>query len=78
MNTVINDQLSTADMVNLARYPITSLGSVAGSTFALQCRSQVVEWPFSASTLLIFGGQQTLHRVTRVSGNHLRLAPVLH
>ncbi len=40
-------------------------------------RSQVVELPFSAGTLLIFGGQQTIHRVTRVCGNRPRLVPVL-
>jgi hypothetical protein len=37
----------------------------------------VVELPFSAGTLLIFGGRQTLHRVTRVSGTQPRLVPVL-
>ena len=40
-------------------------------------RSDVVELPFTAGTLLIFGGRQTLHRVTRVSGNKARLVPVL-
>jgi hypothetical protein len=40
-------------------------------------RSQVVELPFSAGTLLIFGGNQTIHRVTRVIGNRPRLVPVL-
>ena len=40
-------------------------------------RSQVVELPFSTGTLLIFGGQQTIHRVTRVSGDRPRLVPVL-
>jgi hypothetical protein len=40
-------------------------------------RSQVVELPFSAGTLLIFGGQQTIHRVTQVSGKRPRLVPVL-
>jgi len=40
-------------------------------------RSQVVELPFSAGTLLIFGGQQTIHRVTRVHGERPRLVPVL-
>lgn len=40
-------------------------------------RSQVVELPFRAGTLLIFGGQQTIHRVTRVSGKRPRLVPVL-
>jgi len=40
-------------------------------------RSQVVELPFSAGTLLIFGGNQTIHRVTRVNGNRPRLVPVL-
>lgn len=33
--------------------------------------------PFTSGTLSIFDGQQTLHRVTRVSGNRLRLVPVL-
>lgn len=40
-------------------------------------RNGVVELPFSEGTLLIFGGNQTLHRVTRVSGNRARLVPVL-
>lgn len=40
-------------------------------------REGVVELPFTAGTLLIFGGNQTLHRVTRVSGNRARLVPVL-
>ena len=40
-------------------------------------RKEVVELPFSAGTLLIFGGNQTLHRVTRVSGSRPRLVPVL-
>lgn len=37
----------------------------------------VVELPFTAGTLLIFGGRQTIHRVTRVTGNVPRLVPVL-
>lgn len=40
-------------------------------------RDKVVELPFTAGTLLIFGGRQTLHRVTRVSGDRARLVPVL-
>lgn len=40
-------------------------------------REGVVDLPFSAGTLLIFGGNQTLHRVTRVSGQRPRLVPVL-
>ena len=40
-------------------------------------RSQVVELPFSAGTLLIFGGNQTIHRVTRVHGKRPRLVPVM-
>ena len=40
-------------------------------------RDRVVELPFSAGTLLIFGGNQTIHRVTRVSGEKPRLVPVL-
>ncbi len=40
-------------------------------------RSQVVELPFTEGTLLIFGGHQTIHRVTRVSGAKARLVPVL-
>ena len=39
-------------------------------------RSQVVELPFTAGTLLIFGGQQTIHRVTRVGGDRPRLVPI--
>lgn len=40
-------------------------------------REQVSELPFTAGTLLIFGGNQTLHRVTRVIGDKARLVPVL-
>ena len=40
-------------------------------------RDGVVELPFSAGTLLIFGGNQTIHRVTRVQGERPRLVPVL-
>ena len=40
-------------------------------------RERVVDLPFTAGTLLIFGGQQTLHRVTRVCGQRARLVPVL-
>ena len=40
-------------------------------------RSQVLRLPFTAGTLLVFGGRQTLHRVTRVSGARPRLVPVL-
>jgi len=40
-------------------------------------RKKVVELPFTAGTLLIFGGRQTLHRVSRVSGARARLVPVL-
>ena len=40
-------------------------------------RSHVVELPFTAGALLIFGGRQTLHRVTRVGGALPRLVPVL-
>ena len=40
-------------------------------------RDPVLELPFTAGTLLIFGGRQTLHRVTRVSGTRPRLVPVL-
>ena len=40
-------------------------------------REGVVELPFTPGTLLIFGGQQTIHRVTKVSGNRPRLVPVL-
>ncbi len=40
-------------------------------------RQRVTELPFTAGTLLIFGGRQTLHRVTRVSGSRPRLVPVL-
>ncbi len=40
-------------------------------------REKVVELPFTAGTLLIFGGRQTLHRVSRVSGDRARLVPVL-
>ena len=40
-------------------------------------RDGVVELPFTAGTLLIFGGNQTIHRVTRVEGDRPRLVPVL-
>ena len=40
-------------------------------------RDQVVTLPFTPGTLLIFGGRQTLHRVTRVDGSRPRLVPVL-
>lgn len=40
-------------------------------------RDGVIDLPFTAGTLLIFGGNQTIHRVTKVSGNRLRLVPVL-
>ncbi len=40
-------------------------------------RDGVVELPFTTGTLLIFGGNQTLHRVTRVTGDKARLVPVL-
>ena len=40
-------------------------------------RARVVKLPFTAGTLLIFGGRQTLHRVTRVAGRRPRLVPVL-
>ena len=40
-------------------------------------RALVRELPFTAGTLLIFGGRRTLHRVTRVGGDRPRLVPVL-
>ena len=40
-------------------------------------REGVVTLPFTPGTLLIFGGRQTLHRVTRVNGSRPRLVPVL-
>ena len=40
-------------------------------------RGPVLELPFTAGALLIFGGRQTLHRVTRVRGARPRLVPVL-
>ena len=40
-------------------------------------RDGVVELPFTPGTLLIFGGNQTIHRVTRVQGKRPRLVPVL-
>ena len=40
-------------------------------------RDGVVELLFTAGTLLIFGGNQTIHRVTRVQGERPRLVPVL-
>ncbi len=40
-------------------------------------REPVVELPFTPGALLIFGGQDTLHRVTRVAGTRPRLVPVL-
>ena len=40
-------------------------------------RDGVMQLPFAPGTLLIFGGRQTIHRVTRVSGATPRLVPVL-
>ena len=40
-------------------------------------RENVVTLPFTPGTLLIFGGRQTLHRVTEVRGAKPRLVPVL-
>ena len=40
-------------------------------------RQRVVKLPFTPGTLLIFGGRQTLHRVTEIKGNRPRLVPVL-
>ncbi len=40
-------------------------------------RGSVIELPFTAGALLIFGGRQTLHRVARVHGARPRLVPVL-
>ena len=40
-------------------------------------RDHVRELPFTPGALLIFGGRQTLHRVTRVGGPRPRLVPVL-
>ncbi len=40
-------------------------------------RSNVVQLPFTSGTLLIFGGRQTIHRVTQVHGSIPRLVPVL-
>jgi len=40
-------------------------------------REHVVQLPFTPGTLLIFGGRQTLHRVTDVYGTTPRLVPVL-
>jgi len=40
-------------------------------------RSRVVQLPFTPGTLLIFGGRQTVHRVTEVRGSVPRLVPVL-
>lgn len=40
-------------------------------------RADVAEMPFTPGTLLIFGGRNTLHRVTQVSGDRPRLVPVL-
>lgn len=37
----------------------------------------VIQLPFTPGTLLIFGGRQTLHRVTPVKGERHRLVPVL-
>ena len=39
-------------------------------------RGRVLELPFTAGALLIFGGRQMLHRVTRVGGARPRLVPV--
>ena len=39
-------------------------------------RRDVVNLAFTPGTLLIFGGRQTLHRVTRVGGSRPRLVPI--
>ncbi len=39
-------------------------------------RSRVMQLPFTPGTLLIFGGRQTVHRVTEVRGSVPRLVPV--
>jgi len=38
---------------------------------------RIVQLPFTPGTLLIFGGHQTIHRVTEVRGSVPRLVPVL-
>lgn len=40
-------------------------------------RSRVVQLDFLPGTLLIFGGRQTIHRLTRVQGSVPRLVPIL-
>ena len=40
-------------------------------------RAGVVQLPFTPGSLLIFGGRQTIHRVTQVHGDVPRLVPVL-
>ena len=40
-------------------------------------RDRVQELRFTPGALLVFGGRQTLHRVTRVGGSRPRLVPVL-
>lgn len=40
-------------------------------------RRNIVQLPFTPGTLLIFGGRQTIHRVTQVRGSIPRLVPVL-
>ena len=40
-------------------------------------RTHVLDLPFTPGTLLIFAGRETLHRVTRISGDRPRLVPVL-
>ena len=40
-------------------------------------REGVIKLPFTPGTLLIFGGNQTIHRVTKVKGSEPRLVPVL-
>lgn len=39
-------------------------------------RSGVRELPFTPGALLVFGGRQTIHRVTRIGGRQPRLVPV--
>ena len=38
---------------------------------------EATELPFTAGTLLIFGGNQTIHRVVKVTGNRARLTAIL-
>ena len=61
----------------VAAAPRTGLSRQIVSVVLDGDRSRVRTLPFTAGALLIFGGRETLHRVSRVNGPRPRLVPVL-